>query len=175
MKGEELARAVRHLDRAREEEASSSRTTIFRRSSYGIPLPLPNSSDFFMAGGYSTSPQFLDVTGILLHSVPYISRSLTRPTSPVNNISQQRTLLRRPLRRVIVVWPHNDRRSPRRSFPIPKLTDPLKESATPEIDHVLFFSRFLLHRQSTCYLAAATLPCATSPIFIYAIPPLILI
>lgn len=146
MKGEELARAVRDFDRARQQEGNSRPHTssdtfppsrsfdagtvampipmssyqnpfgfgafgygmnpslglalppsAYHRRSSSVPLPLHNgSSDFFVPSfvGYSNGPTALDVTGIALPSVPYMSQ--TRPSSPINNISrqhQQRTVL----------------------------------------------------------------------------------
>ena len=148
MKGEELAKAVRDLDRVREEESSNSRivhhhhqpssstnlampipmssfhnpfglggfgysnssslslppSAYIRRPS-SVPLPPHNSSsDFFSFDEYSHHTQqqqqqqqqqlqALDLSAITLPSVPFI----TRPSSPINNISrqhqQQRNLL----------------------------------------------------------------------------------
>jgi len=136
MKGEELARAVRNLDRVREEETSNSRTqhpsstsnlampipmssfhnpfgmggfgygmtsnsgmdlppSAYIRRPSSVPLPPHNnSSDFFPFDEYSQQPaQALDMSAITLPSVPFI----TRPSSPINNISrhqhQQRPIL----------------------------------------------------------------------------------
>ena len=137
MKGEELAKAVRNLDRVREEESSNSRTqhpssstnlampipmnsfnnpfgmgapsfgygmnsnsglalpaSAYHRRPSSVPLPPHNSSsDFFPFDEYPhSSGQALDMSAITLPSVPFI----TRPSSPINNISrqhQQRTLL----------------------------------------------------------------------------------
>jgi len=122
MKGEELARSVRHLDRAREEEASSSRTTIFRRPSSVYFLTVPTFSwladtrhllSFLMSLAYCN-------IAFLISRVRWQDFT-SQQYLPAKNIEH----CERPLRRVIVVWqfpPHNDRRSPRRSFPIPKLT-----------------------------------------------------
>ena len=135
MKGEELAKAVRDLDRVREEESSNSRlhhhhpptsattnlampipmasyhnpfglgggfgyssstsgglslppSAYIRRPS-SVPLPLHNSSsDFFSFDDFSHHQQqlqALDLSAITLPSVPFI----TRPSSPINNISRQ--------------------------------------------------------------------------------------
>ena len=135
MKGEELAKAVRDLDRVREEESSNSRSqhpsintssnlampipvssfsnpfglggfgyasnsgltlppSAYNRRPSSVPLPPHNSSsEFFPFDDFSHSPpQVLDLSAIALPSVPFI----TRPSSPINNISrqhQQRNLL----------------------------------------------------------------------------------
>ena len=112
MKGEELAKAVRNLDRVREEEArpttiampiptspfgfgygmySNSGLTFpptYTRRSSSVPLP-NGSSDFFLPSFAGYPAQALDMSAIAIPSVPFMSQ--TRPSSPINNISRQRT------------------------------------------------------------------------------------
>ena len=64
--------------------------SAYHRRSSSVPLPLSQASDSFPSmGGYSF--QLRDLGAIALPSIPYISQ--TRPTSPINNISQQQRSL----------------------------------------------------------------------------------
>lgn len=124
-KGDELAAAVRNLDRMRSETpASQSMYPVFQhRRSSSVPLP----NDFF-AHQYSN---------IAIPSIPFLSTA-SRPPSPVRSISRQQRMMYGH-RRTSSAQPNMFTRS--WTYPVPALQR--DNSPLPEVDTSLFEPSFM--------------------------------